>query len=96
MMVETGLERLSMLNDFGVNVTVNGSTIKGIFDSPYGPVEVGGEVAFSIQESSVLVRTSDIPTVVQGTTMVVDGRSYVITDIQPDGTGMTTLMLEAQ
>lgn len=95
-MVETSSDRLLMLNDFGVDVVFGDSTFRGIFDSPHNPIEVGGEVAFSIQESTVLVRTADATSVAQGSSLTVDGRGYVVTDIQPDGTGMTVLTLEAQ
>lgn len=95
-MVETNSDRLLMLNDFGVDVQFGGHTFKGIFDSPHNPIDIGGEVAFSIQESSVFMRTSDTSGIVQGSSILVDSRRYVVTDIQPDGTGMTNLVLEAQ
>lgn len=96
MTVETMSDRLTMLSDFGVDVKFGGRTFKGIFDSPHNPIEIGGEVAFSIQESSVIVRTSDTNGIAQGSLLVVDGRRYLVTDVQPDGTGMTNLALEAQ
>jgi hypothetical protein len=96
MTVETSLERQIYLNDFGVDVKLSNKTIKGIFDNPHNPLSVGGEVQFSVQEAYVLVETSDVTDVAYGTTLTIADDSYVVTDVQPDGTGMTNLMLEAQ
>jgi flagellar capping protein FliD len=96
MTVETSLDRQTFLNDFGVDVVTSSKTIKGIFDSPHENLSAGGEVPFSIQESYVMVRTSDVTDVGQGSTLTISDTSYAVTDVQPDGTGMTQLMLEAQ
>lgn len=96
MTVETSQDRLKILSDFGVDVTVGTSTIKAIFDNPHQDVTVGGEVPFSIQECYITARSSDLSSVGQGSTITIDSSSYVVTDIQPDGTGMSMVMLEAQ
>ena len=96
MTVETSLDRLKFLIDFGPDVITSSKTIKGIFDNPHENLSAGGEVPFSIQECYVAVRTEDVTDVGQGSTLTILGKSYVVTDVQPDGTGMTTLMLEAQ
>jgi hypothetical protein len=96
MTVETSLERQTLLNDFGVDIVLSDKTIKGIFDSPHNPLSVGGEMQFSVQETYILVETADVTGIAYGSTLTIDSDSYVVTDVQPDGTGMTTLMLEAQ
>lgn len=96
MTVETSLDRLTFLNDFGVDVVLADKTIKAIFDNPHNDISAGGEVPFSIQECYITARTSDVSGIGQGSTLTVSGSSYVVTDIQPDGTGMSTVMLEAQ
>jgi hypothetical protein len=96
MTVETSLERQTFLNDFGQDIELSDKTIKGIFDSPHNPLSVGGEMQFSVQETFIMVETSDVSSIAHGSTLTIDSRSYVVTDVQPDGTGMSTLMLELQ
>lgn len=97
MTVETSLDRLTMLSDFGIDIVLpNSKVIKGIFDNPHLDVNAGGSVPFSIQEARVTVRTSDTSSLAQGSIVEIDNDHYVITDIQPDGTGITELVLEAQ
>lgn len=96
MPVETSLDRQKILNDFSEDIVTASKTIKGIFDNPHENLSAGGEVPFSIQECYVVVETSDVTDVGQGSTLTILDNSYVVTDVQPDGTGMTTLILEAQ
>ena len=96
MTVETSQDRLTVLNDFGVDVTIGSSKIKAIFDNPHQDITIGGEVPFSIQECSITARTADLTSVGQGSILVIDSVNYAVTDIQPDGTGMTMVMLERQ
>jgi len=96
MTVETSQDRLIFLNDFGEDIDLGTSVIKGIFDRPHADTNAGGEVPFSIQECYAEVRTEDVTRVAQGSIVTVRGDDYVVTDVQPDGTGMTMLMLEAQ
>lgn len=95
MAVESGADRLSLLNDFGVDITVGAQTIKGIFDSAHTDV-VTGEVPFSLQETQVMVRSEDANGLGEGSSISVGSDDYVVTDVQPDGTGMTVLTMEAQ
>jgi len=96
MAVETDIERAALLADFGVTVTLGGSNITAIFEHDHTPVDAGGEVQFSIQQAMIMCRTSDVSSAVEGTTAVINSTNYVVTDIQPDGQGMTMLVLEAQ
>jgi hypothetical protein len=96
MAVETDIERLVLLNDFGISVELGGTDIIAIFENDYNPVDAGGEVQFSIQQAMILCRTSDASGAAEGTTAVINGNNYVVTDIQPYGQGMSMLVLEAQ
>lgn len=96
MPVESATDRETLLADFGVDVVADGSTIKGIFEHEHDSEFAGGTVSFSIQSAMVHCRSTDVSTVGQGETVTVDGNSYAVTDVQPDGTGMTVLHLEAQ
>ncbi len=96
MTVETSLDRLNLLNDFGIDVAKSSGTIKAIFDNPYQNTSAGGEVSFSIQECYIEARTEDVTDLAEGSLLTINDSSYAVTDIQPDGTGFTVLMLEAQ
>ena len=100
MSVESDADRLAMLDTgvFGTNVTVPGSpvtVVRGIFDDAHFEVDNGITIV-STSEPQLHVRTSDVtgsPSVLQGATVIISGDSYTVTDIQPDGTGMTLLRL---
>lgn len=96
MAVETADDRSYLLADFGVDVTIGGSTIKAIFDNDYQPVDAGGGVPFAIQQAMILCRSADVTSIAEGSLLTIAGSSYAVTDIQPDGEGMTMLALEAQ
>lgn len=100
MAVETDDDRLYMLNDFGIQATYTPSggssvAITGIFDKAYREVN-GGEVDFSLYEPEFMCRTSDVPSAVEGDVIVCEGITYTVIVVMSDGTGMTTMSLEAQ
>lgn len=105
MPVETAADRLQFLNtdEFGVEATytpVSGgasSTVKGIFDAATQAIEVGLEVAISSTSPQFQCRTADLTNGgKQRDTFVIAGVTYKAKDVQPDGTGMTVVMLEKQ
>jgi hypothetical protein len=101
MAVETADDRSYFLADFGVvalYTPVGGvqTSITVIFDNQYDAVDAGGGVAFAMQQPRILCRSADVPGVSEGAVIVIDGVSYVVRVVMPDGTGMTELMLEAQ
>lgn len=97
-MIETSLDRLTMLSDFGVSAiyTHDGSntTVTGIFDSDYEAVTTGGGVPFAMEQPRFHCRTEDVPSAVDGDLLEINGRDFVIRVVMPDGTGMTELQLE--
>jgi hypothetical protein len=76
--------------DFGVSAKVGATVITGIFDN--AEADTFGIVANT--RSVLTVATEDIPAASVGTTVVVDGTTYTIAELQPDGTGITRLMLK--
>lgn len=84
------------LADFGVialggTCTVNGVSTEGIFDKNYF------EQSFGIDGNKPVLRvpTVNIPVgTMRGTAVAVNSINYTIADKQPDGTGMTVLILE--
>lgn len=85
--------------DFGVTATPNaGAAVTVIFDRAH--VETLGGVISGTQPVA-LVASADVSAwVPNSTTVVISGAAsgngtYTVRDIQPDGTGLSTLILEA-
>lgn len=93
MAVETAADRALMLADFGVTVTYGASSsFTGIFDAGYELVSLG-EVGVTSNQPRLTARTSDVSAIAIGTTLTVDGVTYTLQEQQPDGTGITVLLL---
>lgn len=100
MPVETAIDRSYLLSDFGVSANytpVGGAstTVTVIFDNEYFPVDGAGSVVFAMQQPKAFGRTADFVSVSEGATLALDGTTYTIRVVMPDGTGMTEFMLEA-
>lgn len=103
MPVESDADRLAFLADFDDPATYTpegGSAVslKGIFDAEHevaaefdGP---GGGVSSS--RPQFVCRTADVAANPVGGRLVVGTTAYTIVDHWPDGTGMSTLILEKQ
>lgn len=105
MAVETAADRAAMLSsdDWGVVASYTPVTggaardVSGIFDAQWTSVEVGGEQPVSSTGPHILVATSDLTNGGrQNDQFVIDGVTYLASDVQPDGTGMTSVMLHKQ
>lgn len=105
MAVETDVFRTTMLADFGQTVTLtpisgSQSTFTAIFDAQHMFEEVGGSVAFSVQQPRLTCRASDVSAVVEGDSVALtvsgSNKTYKIRAVMPDGTGITELQLEEQ
>jgi len=94
MAVETDADRLALLStdDFGTDATIGSATVKGIFDNNYEAINIAtGEITTT--GPRFLCRTSDVTSVVQGTIVTINSIDYKAINIEPDGTGMTTIQL---
>jgi hypothetical protein len=81
------------VDEFAVDATLGGVAVRGIFDTAY--LEPLGNLI----ESSGPVFTLpsvDAASAAHGTTLVVAATTYKVCGIEPDGTGVTLLRLEAQ
>lgn len=83
-------DHAAYFTDFSVPATLGLATIEVIFDKAYigalmGLVESTGPCC--------LVMEKDIPNMKQGTSIVIGGKTYAVTSVEPDGTGLTTLQL---
>ncbi len=79
--------------EFAQLVVISGVEAQGMFDEAYQGVNVGtGEVASAAPQ--VLCQTDALPAVQVGDEVTAAGRQWKVSGIQPDGTGLTTLILE--
>jgi hypothetical protein len=81
----------AMTLDFGVNATLNGVAVRGIFDNDYVVQDMGGGVASS--GPAFTLASSSVPSPVVGLVLVVNATSYKVVEAMPDGTGITRLQL---
>lgn len=71
----------------------------GIFDNAHIMVELSGESSVSTVAPALTCRSDDFESLSagkprQGDSMTIAATSYMVRDVQPDGTGMITLILE--
>ena len=77
--------------DFAEAATIGAATVNGILFDGYGQAL---EYA-SGSKPSFLCKVADLPTITLGTTTaVIGGTTYTIVENQPDGHGLTTLIME--
>jgi len=86
-------------DDFGTaaSFTPSGgsaSTVNGIFRNVFFEAEAGGNVGVAMQDPIFICRTADVSGVAEGDALTVSGTAYTIRVVEPDGTGVTRLMLE--
>lgn len=79
--------------DFGVNALIGAATVRVIFDRAF-IASMNGQV--DATEPMCVIKSSDVTAqaLVFGSAITISGIAYKVRGIQPDGTGITTLMLE--
>jgi hypothetical protein len=93
MSVETAADRTALLADYGTTVTkADASTFTGIFDNDFLAVDLD-ESEVESTEPTLLARTADVSGLAHGDSLTISAVSYTVRGIQPDGTGMTQIML---
>ena len=70
-----------------------GQPVYGIFDDAHAVGDVG-ELGMSTTHPTLLLPSAQVPAAVRGMQVQVAGQHYTVEDAQPDGTGMTLLVLE--
>ena len=101
MAVETADDRAIFLSadDFGTTVLYqdylgNVSNVVGIFDNDFIEVDAGGGVGYALQQPRFVCRTADMPNAKENEILTINGLDDIIRVVQPDGTGMTTVVVE--
>jgi hypothetical protein len=78
--------------DFAVACTVNGAAVRGIFDNGFALGAVG--IGMAGTQPTLRLRTADVAADPVGQAVVVGAVSYTVAAHEPDGTGVSVLMLE--
>lgn len=79
-------------DDHGVICRYKGAEFSGIFNKEYFEQEAGF-AGIASSEPVLYVGSDDIKGIVRGATITVDGIDFTVATIEPDGTGLTVLML---
>jgi hypothetical protein len=79
--------------EFASAATLNGVAVNGIFDRGYLE-PIGNDV--QSYAPTFLCAAADVPNVAHGQSLVVDGDTYKVCGVEPDGTGVVLLRLERQ
>lgn len=93
-LITSDLDIFFSSDGFAVQATYEGRIINVIFDSEYQALEMlGGGVGVESSSPSALCKTSDVSNAKHGDTLTISGTTYYVTGVQPDGTGITRLLL---
>jgi hypothetical protein len=100
-MVDYYDDRLVFFDDFAINVIIGDiefrKTIKAIFDDKSTMVDGGGVEGWVTTAPQLICRTEEIDTLEQLERVTLPGgKSYQVSEIKPDGTGITTLLLHEE
>ena len=80
------------LAEFATTVTLDWVTVPAIFDAAYALGDIGAYGAASTQPSLTLA-TADVPESPVGKTATIDFVDYLVVAHEPDGTGVSRLLL---
>ena len=98
MAVEDDAMRLEFLQDWGSTATFrdvsasSNTSITALLSKAYFAESIGDQTVESSQPVA-LVRTSDVPSVIQGDTLSISSVGYTIVEVMPDNENMTKLRL---
>lgn len=91
----------AFFGDFGpavngepVSATVGGASVSAIFDAAYSLGSVG-PIGMASAQPMLTLATAQVPANPVGTAVVVGSTNYTVGAHEPDGTGISRLMLEA-
>jgi hypothetical protein len=79
--------------EFAVDAIVDGVPVQALFDKAFA-LGSGGASGFATTQPMLTLATSDVPANYFGKVVVVNGSTYTIEIHEPDGTGVSALMLQ--
>ena len=80
-------------SEFATACTINGATVAAIFDAAYAQGSVGSYGMASTQPTLTLA-TASVPATPVGAAVTVGAAAYTVAAHEPDGTGVSRLLLE--
>ncbi|WP_299393276.1 head-tail joining protein [Pelagibius sp.] len=69
-------------------------TVNGIFDNEFASGLQEDDVAVETSQPRFTCASEDVPNIAQGDSLTVNATIYAVVGVQPDGTGITELLLE--
>lgn len=78
--------------EFATTVTLAGVPVSAIFDSAYALGSVG-EYGMASSQPMLTLATADVPAAPIGQAVVVNGVNYLVTAHEPDGLGISRLLM---
>lgn len=79
-------------DEFAFNATLSGAAVRGIFDNAHIATDPG--MGMSTTNPVFIMASSDVPANPVGRPLIVNGVTYNIAAYEPDGTGISELILE--
>ena len=80
-------------NDFAVKAIIGSATVDVVFDNAFFGQDIGGSVQIDEGVPVAYAVTSDVASVANGTTVVIESVTYVVVGREDDNTGVTMLTL---
>ena len=78
--------------DLSIAARWNGKLIRCQFENEFAQ-QLPGEVGVAAASPRAYCRTEDVSTAAVDDTLVIDGTTYNVIAVEPDGTGVTVLVL---
>lgn len=94
MFVEDFTPFLDTTAGFAQLATVGGVEVAVIFDNGYALGNVG-MLGMAGSQPSITLKTADVPTNPVGSAVTVNATAYLVAAHEPDGTGLSRLLLES-
>lgn len=82
----------AIFDELADDATIDGRPVRGMFSAPWLAPQVG-RLNTGIVEPHLIVQDADAGGVGNGAQVVFDGLGYEVVAIEPDGTGVTVLVL---
>lgn len=79
--------------EFAQRITLAGVEVSAIFDNAYAQGSAG-VLGMATSQPAITLPTSSVPAEPHGAAVVVGTANYVVAAHEPDGTGMSVLLLE--
>ena len=82
----------AIFEELADDATIDGRPVRGMFSAPWLAPQVG-RLNTGIVEPHLIVQDADAGGVGNGAQVIFDGLGYEVVAIEPDGTGVTVLVL---